>query len=101
MKKILMILTATIFLAMAVSSVYAYQSHHGKTELIYWDATKAYKGYTIFTPFANNIAYLIDMEGNVVKSWPVPDGFGIEKYTNFLENGNLIRRIKSPSPDIS
>ena len=46
-------------LAMAVSSVYAYQSHYGKTELIYWDATKTYNGYTIFTPFSNNIPYLI------------------------------------------
>ena len=42
--------------------------------------------------------YLIDVEGNVVNTWPLPKyGYTIEKHAHFLDNGNLIRRIGNAS----
>jgi len=57
------------------------------TELRYWDKAKAYNGYTLFgaaRSLAGGTTYLIDMEGNVVNTWPI----GI--FPRLLENGNLI-----------
>ena len=91
-----------IFVTAALGSVYAYQSHYGPSGVTYHDKAKSYGGYTLFTPlrpgpppdFPNNATYLIDMEGSVVKTWPLPKyGYTIEKHAYLLENGNLIRRI--------
>lgn len=70
-----------LFAIVAMSSVYAYQSHYGPSGVTHYDKAKSYGGYTLFTPlrpgpppdFKNNATYLIDMEGNVVKSWPLPN----------------------------
>jgi len=50
-----------------------------KTELLYWDKTKAYNGYTLYA--SSGRTYMIDMEGNVVGTWEggndprlLPDG---------------------------
>ena len=97
MKKIFMILTAGIFLAMAVSSVYAYEAFQGPTELIQYNPEKAYNGYTMFSPFRGKNTYLIDMEGLVVHMWPYPTGWGregseaVEKHARLLEDGTLLR----------
>lgn len=97
-KKLLKTLTAMFFLAasafMFTSQALAYNSHYGPTELTYYDAAKSAGGYTLFTPFGNSITYLMDMQGNVVKTWPCPEGWAIEKFAEFLPNGNLLRRIK-------
>lgn len=88
--------------AAMLGSVYAYQSHYGPTGLIHYDKAKSYGGYNLFTPlrpgpapdFKHHATYLIDMEGNIVKSWPLPKyGYTIEKHAHFLDNGNLLRRI--------
>jgi hypothetical protein len=93
-----------MFLTGALGSVYAYQSHYGPSGVTYYDKAKSYGGYTLFTPlrpgpppeFPNNATYLIDMEGNVVKTWTLPKyGYTIEKHAYLLENGNLIRRISN------
>lgn len=47
--------------------VLAYQATHGPTQLLYWDKTKAYNGYTLFA--AHGSTYLIDMQGNLVHKW--------------------------------
>lgn len=52
------------------------------TEMRYWDKTKAYNGYTLFG--AAGTSYLIDMEGNVVKTWRLGTN------PRFLDNGNLL-----------
>ena len=93
-KKLLFILTAGAVLSVTVGSVYAYNSHFGLTELTYYDEEKAESGYNLFTPFRNSVTYLMDMRGNVIKFWPCPEGYAIEKYTVLLENGNLLRAIK-------
>ena len=42
----------------------AYERLQGPTELLYWDRTKAFEGYTFFG--AQGTSYLVDMEGRVV-----------------------------------
>ena len=103
MKKTTLSLVA-IFVMAALGSVFAYQSHYGPSEVIHYDKAKSYGGYTLFTPlrpgpppdFKNNATYLIDMDGNVVHTWPLPKyGYGAEKAPYLLENGNLLRRIST------
>ncbi len=68
--------------------VYAYQSQYGPSGVTYYDKAKSYGGYTLFTPsrsgpppdFKNNATYLIDMEGHVVKTWPLPKWYTIDKH---------------------
>jgi len=83
MRKVLIILAAGIFLAAAVSSVYAVQTFEITTELRIYDPAKAYNGYTLFEPSRGDTVYLIDMEGNVVHTWPAVSN------PKILENGNL------------
>jgi len=81
MKKTFVILAVGIFLAMAVSSVYATSTLYGPTELIYYDASKAYKGYTSWS--SGGYGWMVDMEGNLVHKWEktgldiYPDGHRI------------------------
>jgi len=97
MKKVLMILAVSIFLAATVFPVSAYHTHKGPSELLYYDASKSAGGYNLFTPNGGAKTYLIDMVGRVINTWPIPGydkGFRIEKFAAFQENGNLLRRIK-------
>jgi hypothetical protein len=59
----------------------------GPTEVRYWDASKAYNGYTLFA--AKGKTYLIDMEGYVVNEW------NIGTNPRLLDNGNLLDATKS------
>jgi hypothetical protein len=88
MKKIALAFVAVfVFSILPLSPVFAYQSHFGPTEVTYYDKTKAFNGYTLFSPFRARNTFLIDMEGNLVHSW---ERGGVEKYAYFLENGNMI-----------
>jgi hypothetical protein len=94
MKKISVVLFVFIFIAAAVSSVYAYEAHYGPTELIQYDSSKAYNGYTLFTPFRQPPGepvwtYLIDMEGFVVHSFSSPHAPGL--HAMLEETGNFLR----------
>jgi hypothetical protein len=91
MKKTLIMVAIGIFLAMTLNSAYALERFVTPTELVQYNPTKAYNGYTIFTAF--NMpgppyhTYMIDMEGNVVQSWEHDiDCF----YGYLLPNGNLM-----------
>ena len=83
----------------------AYESLQGPTELLYWDKTNSYEGYTLFG--VRGTTFLIDMEGRVVHSWPIgtnphllpsggildaakddPSGFGGFKEVDW--NGNMV-----------
>lgn len=86
MKKMLMVVTLGIFLAMPLSSAYAYETLQGPTELLYWDQVKAYNGYTLFA--AHGTSYLIDMNGCVVNSWRIGTN------PRLLENGNILDASK-------
>ena len=63
-------------------------SKYGLTE---YDRTRATEGFTIFSPLHNKdkrATILINMEGEVVKEWALPDDPG--NYGYLLENGNLL-----------
>src|SRR5437867_4449486 len=49
----------------------------------------AYQGYTLISPLASKITYLIDMQGRIVRTW---DGATPPQLcANLLPNGNLLR----------
>jgi hypothetical protein len=53
------------------------------------NSAKALQGYTLIAPMNSNKAYLVDMEGRVVKTWQ-SDAMGT--MSNYLlENGHLLR----------
>jgi len=52
------------------------------------DCTKAFPGFTIFTPQYQKIVYLVNMAGEVVHTWELPSHPG--NYAYLLENGNLL-----------
>ncbi len=57
-----------LFVLMYCSS-FSHEAHYGPTEVTYWDASKAYQGYTLFG--SGGGTYLIDMEGKVVHTWKI------------------------------
>lgn len=59
----------------------------GSTEVRYYDASKAYNGYTLFA--AKGKSYLIDMEGYMINTWDIGTN------PRFLDNGNLLDATKS------
>ena len=78
------LIIATI--SLLASHALAYESLQGPTELLYWDKEKAFNGYTLFA--AHGKSYLIDMEGQVINTWP------IGTTPQFLDNGNLLDASK-------
>ena len=59
----------------------------GQTEVLYWDASNAYNGYTLFA--ARGKTYLVDMEGYVINQWNVGTN------PRLLDNGNLLDASKA------
>lgn len=59
-----------------------YQALQRPTELQYWDPVQAYQDYTLFG--AQGTSYLIDMNGRVVRTWPIATN------PRLLANGNLL-----------
>jgi len=83
MKKAFIAIALGIFLVMTVGPVYAFETFLCEAETRYWDSTKAYNGYTtITTTIGGAMVYLIDMEGQVVHTWP-SSGYKL------MPNGNL------------
>ena len=96
------LIVVAIALSVALSTLSAYQSHYGPSGVTYYDKAKSYGGYVLFTPlrpgpapdFKHNATYLMDMEGRIVHSWPLPKyGYRIGNHAVLLENGHLLRRI--------
>ena len=60
------------------------------------DPSKAYQGYTLYTPmFGDGTVYLLDMDGNEVHRWQMPLPPGL--YAYLLPNGNLFYGGKTPA----
>jgi hypothetical protein len=57
-------------------------------DVVIHDQTKVYKGYTLFAPQYGNIAWLIDMEGNICHYWEMENPPGVNYY--LLPSGNLL-----------
>ncbi len=55
------------------------------TETRYWDASKAYNGYTLFG--TRGASYLVDMEGHVIHTWPLGTN------PRFTEAGTLLDAV--------
>ena len=53
-----------------------------------YNRKKAYEGYTLLTPMGSTDAWLINMEGEIVRHWRLPYLPGM--HGTFLENGNLL-----------
>ncbi len=75
--------TGFFFALFLISSfLYAQECFMVPTETRYWDAARAYNGYTLFG--TRGTSYLIDMEGHVIHTW------NIGTNPRFTEAGTLI-----------
>jgi hypothetical protein len=60
------------------------------------DASRAFKGYTLYTPaWGDGTVYLLDMDGNEAHRWKMPVQPGL--YAYLLPNGNLFYGGKTPA----
>ena len=82
MKPIVSCFQIGFVLLLAATSLYAYESLQGPTELLYWDKTNTYNGYTWFG--VRGTTYLVDMEGRVAHTWPIGTN------PHLLTNGNVL-----------
>ena len=55
---------------------------------------RALPGYTLFAPLTSGTTYLIDMEGQVVRTWA--SDFAPSAWVYMRENGNLVRGGREP-----
>ena len=62
--------------------LHAYEALQGPTELLHWDTTNAWSGYTWFG--VRGTTYLLDMEGRVAHTWPIGTN------PHVLTNGNVL-----------
>jgi hypothetical protein len=73
---------ALLILISLATPALAYEALQGPTELLYWDKTNAYSGYTWFG--VRGTTYLLDMEGRVAHTWPIGTN------PHLLTNGNVL-----------
>ncbi len=59
-----------------------------------YDSSKAYDGYTLFAPAADNNVWLIDMKGQIVHHWVMKHEPGA--HGKLLPNGNLLWQGRGP-----
>ncbi len=60
-----------------------------QTGTIFYETSRAYRGYTLFAPNGGDDIYLIDMEGNIVHRWHCKRGVA---YGHLLPTGNILLR---------
>lgn len=89
MKKGILFLGFLMFSIFCFNPVQAYESHSGPSQLIQYNASKAYEGYTLLSPMMFDKTYLIDMLGNVVHVWEHKDNPTALHFI-LLENGNIL-----------
>ena len=82
MKAILFVFRLAGLAGWLVGRLHAYEALQGPTELLYWDKTNAFNGYTWFG--VRGITYLVDMEGRVAHTWPIGTN------PHLLTNGNVL-----------
>lgn len=88
----LTIAAAAVGTLLLANSLHAIEMIQGPTEFRYWDKAKAYNGYTFFGAFGT--AYLIDMEGKVVHTWPAGQN------PKLLDNGNVLSNGRDPKTNL-
>jgi hypothetical protein len=98
-----------LFVTSTLFSAHAVEVFQTKTELIQYDKDKAYNGYTLFFPmaprgFTGGVTLLIDMNGEIVHSWPgvdnpklYEDGHIVGNFKEYDWDGNLVWQWSVPS----
>jgi len=89
MIKRVVVLNVLFILFLYVTPSHAYEVLNGPSQLIQYNASKAYEGYTLLTHGNDKKSYLIDMVGNVVHTWDHSPRTPALHYV-LLENGNLL-----------
>jgi len=100
-KKMMFFMVLTLLVILPLSLVHALEVFRSPTEVLHWDKAKAYNGYTLIypqrSPSAVNFTFLIDMEGNVVHSWPggsnpklMEDGHILSGFNEMDWDGNRV-----------
>ncbi|MSQ09416.1 MAG: aryl sulfotransferase [Dehalococcoidia bacterium] len=59
------------------------------TGVTHWDKDRAFSGFVLFATLSGDLVRLIDLAGETVKTWSLPDGIK-PFYPQFLDNGNLL-----------
>ncbi|MFZ4617272.1 MAG: aryl-sulfate sulfotransferase [Rectinemataceae bacterium] len=75
-----------LFLLLATSSIFAYERLQGPTEVLYLDPARVSPGFTFFG--VGGRTYLIDLEGQVVHTWPIGTN------PHLLDNGHVLDAAK-------
>jgi hypothetical protein len=108
-KKCLFAVTMFLTIGFMLCSAYAVEVFQTTTELKQYNPDKAYNGYTLFSPDApkgwdGGITFLIDMNGNIVHTWPrvdnpklYEDGHIVGGFKEMDWDGNIIWEWKTPA----
>ncbi len=91
-------LISAVTLTGVTTTTLAYEAFQGPTELIHYDPARAYEGYTLFTPMLGRNTYLLDMSGQVINTWPLPESWrdpAVREHARLLEDGTLLRAATS------
>jgi outer membrane protein assembly factor BamB len=97
MRKWIILFEILLFANLCFNTAQAYEALSGPSQLIQYNASKAYEGYTLFTPMFSDKTYLIDMLGNVVHVWEHKDDPPGMHYI-LLENGNILGNTSEKRP---
>jgi hypothetical protein len=107
-RKYLFATAVFLFTAFTLCSAHAVEVFQTTTELKQYNPDKAYNGYTLFSPnaprgFDGGLTFLIDMNGNVVHSWPrvsnpklYEDGHIVGGFKEMDWEGNIIWEWSPP-----
>lgn len=70
----------------------AYETFGGPTGVLRWEQGATQDGYTLVAPHGSKSTYLVDMEGNIVKTWThnTPPGL----FAQLLPDGTLLRTMR-------
>jgi hypothetical protein len=82
MRQSIAVVRVAVLALLTSPALHAYEALQGPTELLYWDKTNAYPGYTWFG--VRGTTYLLDMEGRVIHTWPIGTN------PHLLTNGNIL-----------
>jgi hypothetical protein len=75
-----------MLLSFILMPIYSYERLQGPTELLYYDKENAFESYTFFG--VGGCTYLLDMDGEVVHTWPVGTN------PHLLDNGDVLDASK-------
>lgn len=69
------------------------------TGLTHFDEERASPGYTMFSMIYGERTYLVDMRGEVVRTWTPPDANALTYHAELLPNGNVLMMCITPGEE--